>query len=205
MSCRALGPVCLAAWSVACGPQFPSDGGDAGGKTGSSAADDTAGGLKQLPDGTSCAAAPADYPGAAAAWQRFLDWHDTNALTCGNSETWPSYECFTRTADPRQVVAFTDCMMSDGCASISNEDACIASPAEPAASRQRSPQAEAWYQNVCLPKSSQCEFSNDNCDVFSPTLRPEVRCALVDCIEGPCEKVSACLQGLRTRFNICAN
>lgn len=159
---------------------------------------------RTLPDGTSCAAAPADAPGAAAAWQRFLDWHAANAAACGNTEKWPTYECWSRMADPRGVQAFTACMMADGCSSISNEDACVANPQNPAAGYQLTGAAAAWYQNVCIPKTVQCGFSDDNCAVFVPTLRPELRCAIVDCIEGTCENFTACMKAVNARFLTCS-
>jgi hypothetical protein len=57
---------------------------------------------------------------------------------------------------------------------------------------------------VCLPKSTQCDFSDDECNVFSPTVRPELRCAIVECVEGLCADVKACIQDLRVRFNFCS-
>lgn len=158
----------------------------------------------KLPDGTSCKPAPGDVSGARASWQRFLDWHAANAAICGNRERWPSYECWIRAADPRTVRAFTDCMTSDGCSSISNEDACAANPENPGVGYQLSGTALAWYQNVCLPKSLECGFSNDVCGVFSPVLRPELRCATVDCLaEGSCDAVRRCLNAVRTTYAIC--
>ena len=183
---------------VGCGPRPSTDEtqatGGAGGTSSSSA---------KLPDGSSCAPAPEDAPGAAAAWQGFLNWHDANAAACGSTETWPSYECWTRAADPRSVPAFTACMMSNGCSSIGNSNACFANPANPAAGHQLSGAAADWYQNVCLPKSGQCGFSIDQCDIFVSTLRPELRCAIFDCIQGSCAKFTACMKAVNDRFLVC--
>lgn len=190
--------VCLLL-GAACGPQPDNGNAQASGGTGGTSSTRT-----KAPDGTSCAPAPADASGAAAAWQRFLDWHDANAVVCGNTETWPSYECWIRAADPRSVVAFTDCMMSDGCSSISNEDACVANPQNPGAGYQLNVAAQDWFQNVCIPKSVQCGFSNDNCGVFAPTLRPELRCAIVDCVEGSCANFAACMKAVNDRFLVCS-
>jgi len=198
----------LGAMAFACGPYEHRDEAAKGG-TSSSSSTGGAGGAGgrstrvSLPDGTSCNPAPADAPGAATAWAQFLDWHAANAQVCGATDVWPSYQCFTRLADPRKIAAFTSCLMSDGCSSISNEDACLVNPSNPAAGLQLSGNAQLWFQNVCMPKSAQCGFSNDNCSVFSPTMRPELRCAIVDCVEGTCANFAACIQGVRDRFSIC--
>ncbi|MGC4089272.1 MAG: hypothetical protein QM756_15575 [Polyangiaceae bacterium] len=177
-------------------------GGGAGGAGGASGSGGVAGAGKS-PDGSSCGPAPADAPGAAIAYQRFLDWYAVNAPTCGAGDVWPSYACFIRSVDPRQVAAFSECMMSDGCSSISNEDACIANPQAPAAGYQLSGAALAWYQNVCAPKSVTCGFSQDTCNVFYPTLRPEARCAVVACVEGACSDFAACMKSVNARFASC--
>lgn len=188
-----------------CGPQSPDSGaGGAGGSTATPVGGSGAASAGKLPDGTSCAPAPADAPGAGAAWQRFLDWHATNAAVCGDTQQWPKYDCWVRAADPRSVQAFTSCMMADGCSSISNEDACVSNPQNPSAGYQLSGSALAWYQNVCIPKSVQCGFSNDNCGVFAPVLRPELRCAIADCIEGSCGNFNTCMKAVRERFLTCS-
>ena len=194
MVLRSLGLASLVGLVAACSPRTDTqEDGGAGAPS-----------VTTLPDGTSCAPAPADAPGAAAAWQRFLDWHAANAAVCGNTEKWPTYECWSRMADPRGVQAFTACMMADGCSSISNEDACIANPQNPAAGYQLSGAAAAWYQNVCIPKTVQCGFSDDNCAVFVPSVRPELRCAIVACVEGPCENFATCMKAVNTRFLTCS-
>ncbi|MFZ5892277.1 MAG: hypothetical protein ACOY0T_14560 [Myxococcota bacterium] len=186
----------------------PSDlgvGGSGGG--GGSANNAGAGGaltITTLPDGTSCGPAPADAPGASYAWGSFLDWHDANYAVCGSNDKWFGYDCLVRIADPRRVSAFANCLMADGCSSIFNADACVANPENPALGYQLTGAANAWYQNVCVPRSVACGFSVAECNVFSPVLRPEMRCAFVECIQGPCENVTKCFQVVRSQFGTCS-
>jgi hypothetical protein len=190
---------------VSCTPLPKKTAGDAEGGADGDSGEAGAPSVSSLPDGSSCKAAPADAPGAEAAWQRYLDWHAANAAACGNTEVLPTYDCFVRLADPRRISAFTACMMADGCNSISNEDACLANPDDPSAGFQLSGAAEDWYQNVCLPKQIQCGFSEDNCGVFSDVLRPELRCAIIACIEGPCSEFDHCMKNVRASFSVCSS
>lgn len=154
------------------------------------------------PGGSSCVSAPAP-PEAAPAWQKFLEWHAANAEACSDDYQWPSYECFTRRVDPSGLAAFTACMMSDGCNSISNEDACSANPEHPDLDPVLDPATRDWYEQVCLPKSEQCGYPDDVCSALLPIVRPEWRCAVVACINGDCGAIPACLEAVKARFPEC--
>ncbi len=132
-----------------------------------------------------------------------LDRHAANAEACGDDYQWPSYECITRRVLPQSLPAFAACLMSDGCNSISNEDACAANPEHPDEEPVLDAATLDWYEQVCLPKSDECNYPDDICSALLPVVRPEWRCAVVDCINGSCDAIPACLDAARARFPDC--
>ncbi len=159
-----------------------------------------------LPDGTSCAPAPAELEGAEATWNVFLDWHDDHAEACDITETWPSYECINKLYDPRRLADFTACLMADGCSTISAEDSCLIDPpsiSDADVERALSP-FQPWLDDVCFPKSDECGFSDDHCGLIAMQVaRPEFRCAMLECLEGPCTAFDACLAALEVAMAPC--
>lgn len=157
-----------------------------------------------LPDGSSCSAAPADAPGAREAWESFLTWQSATAPDCGVSDPWDSYDCTALTLDPRRIVDFTQCMMSDGCNTVSEEDGCFIDP--PGIPEKKLPGNPyvPWLDGVCIPKSEECNFVDDYCVLVARTVyRPELRCELRDCLEKPCGELDACLDRFRAHFADC--
>ncbi len=199
---------------LAGGGQGGADGADAGGAGSGNAVAENAGTGESstdgavLPDGTNCTPAPADVEGAEADWNEFLEWQASNAEACGVSDTWPSYECASMIYDPRRMPDFTACLMADGCNTISAEDSCLLDP--PSTSDDTVAGALAglqpWLDDVCFPKSEECGFSDDHCGIVAmQVVRPEVRCAMVECIGRPCVEFDACLASFMAPFAPCSD
>jgi len=159
-----------------------------------------------LPSGEGCEPAPSDLEGAREAWGAFLLWHEVNAVTCGVSDTWPAYDCAILAYDPRYIAEFAECLMADGCATISAEDRCLVDPSTRSREELQAGLVEelAWLEVNCFPKAEECGVSDDLCGALITTVvRPELRCALRSCLEGPCGEIETCADGVTAEFAAC--